>query len=144
MAKKLGDVLIIMTVLLFSVGGISYVLNEVETSEELTNSYLTSSFTELNDNLSGSKGVNNLNQKFANKIDNSSVLKADSELNTDNTGRDAGSLTNIFTKNILTNFFKTVTSKFNVPPIIVYLIVALSTIMVTILVVRLFIGEGKV
>ena len=139
MANKIGNLIIGLVILAFIFAGFTGLFLSMDESIGKRTS-LTTDFTGLNNNLSG---VVELEAEFVSSIDNSTVLALD-DRDVDTRGTDALSLGNLLSKNVLVNWLKAVGSKLSVPGLVIAFAISLIGIAVTILVLRGFLGEGRV
>ena len=142
MTQKIGDAIIAIIILVFVVGGISLFINSADEETGFDSGTLGSSFQELDgalDNVDSS-----LVGGFTSKVDNSSSFVVGEGQQLDERGGDAGGLTNIVSKNILVKFFTSVSDKIPGSTRIMIYIGMVVAVVLSILLLRLILGDGKI
>jgi len=140
MAKKIGDLLIGLIILLFLVGGFSSFLFRADEVTKI-NSNIVGKLEGFEGNLSD---VRTLEETFTTKMDEQQEFGAEPDTDDSDVGKDAGGIANLFSKNILVRFFSSVGKsipEFKKP---IALILSIMAITITILLIRLVLGETKV
>jgi len=138
MSKKLGDVAIAITILLFCVGGITLFMNGVDTGLGVSSS-VSSDFTGFTNDLDDAYSMQD---NFYQSIDNASTVQSNPDAQSDE-DTSAGGVLNLFSKNILVQFFKGVANKLEIPGIILTLILSIIGISITVLIIRSLLGDSK-
>lgn len=139
MAKKIGDVAIALVILTFLVMTFSSFINEADVSEAVSSGVVRSRLNNLS-----STTNNNFAKNFQNSVDDSNDLEADPTQQLERRGDSSGGLLNSLSKNVLVKFFKAASSAL---PQFASLFILLSTLVgitITILLLRLWKGEGKI
>jgi len=144
MARKIGDLGVALIVLLFLVSGFSYVFLQLDSGLGVE-SAVSSDLVGMQSNLSE---VNDMTVLLSEQMDNASELapndQSDNLVLLEKRGSSAGGVLNLFSKNILSGFFKLLGQKFHLPAPVMVLLISLLALTVTVLFVRFFFGEGRV
>ena len=139
MTKKIGDIAIAITILLFLVVGTSFVFTGFDDGLGVTSS-VTNDFEGLS---TGLQNVSNMQKNFYDAVDNTSTVVTDPDTE-DTEVSDAPGFINLFSKNILVRFVQLVAYKLNIPGIVIALILGLIGIIITVLIIRAVAGDGRI
>lgn len=142
MARKIGDVAIALTILLFVVTIFSVFVAKMDSSLSVDSGIVKESFQSFKQNLSGTK--TDLERGFVIKTDNSSLGIVTEGSQLEERGSDSAGLLNLVSKNIIANFLKEVSNKMPGFSYIAGLLISLVAITISILLLRFFWGENKV
>ena len=139
MARKIGDVIIALVLLSFLITGISLFITRADAVVGV-NSGIRQDMFELDNNL---QSVKTLETGFTDKTDITGTFIAEENVNLDERGTDAGGFTNVQSKNVFTAFFSLVGEKLPIDGSILWLVGALITVTLSILFLRMVLGETR-
>ena len=139
MTKKLGDIAIVMVVLLFCIGGITFFFQNTDSRLDVSSS-VTTDFNSLDGTLDN---VSSLTNSFYDAVDNTTQVQTDPDTE-DTEISDATGFINIFSKNILVRFVQGISEKLGIPRIIVSLILGLIGIIITVFMIRAIVGDSRI
>jgi len=143
MARKLGDFGVGLVILFFLFSGLTYIFVEMDSGLGVS-SVVTTDLASLETSLDD---VNDLNVQLAAQMDNATELAPTTQENQlvllEKRGSSTGGVMNLFSKNILVRFINLTSNKLSLPTPVVWLFLTLSTLVITLLFVRFFFGEGK-
>jgi len=137
---RIGNLAIGLVVLVFMIGAISFVFIDFES--DLGVSGIGGDLYSLDNNLSSDSNL--MVSELSSQVDDAEDLAptADQQIE-DRTASTSGVL-NLFSKNIVTRFFRELSETFNIPRYIMLLLYSLLGIIVTLLVARFFMGSDRV
>lgn len=141
MAKKLGDVVIALLILTFVIAGFSLMAIEFDNTSGVSSGIVTSSLASLEGNLSE---VRSLERSFTDKLDNTSAFIPEENTDVNTLGSEGGGILNLLSKNILVRFGQQLSTDLQIHPLIIGFILSLIAVGITLLFIRMFIGEAKV
>jgi hypothetical protein len=139
MARKLGDVAIAVTILVFLVGAFTTLIVNFDSAEQVS-SMLSSDLVSLDNGL---ENASSMETEFTDKVDVTAEYVISENTDVDTTGNDAGGILNLFSKNVLFQFFTLVSNKLHIPARVIALVTSLIGITITILIIRFWRGESK-
>ena len=140
MAKKIGDVLIPLVILLFLIGGFSTFLNAADESTKV-NSNVGRIIGNYEDNLSG---IKTLETQLNSKISETSTFGVKTDQQVDETGRDVAGITDLLGKNIVVKFFNIIQRDLKIPAKVVWLLIAICGIIMGVILLRIVLSETRV
>lgn len=142
MARKLGDVAIVLVIMLFLVSAFSIALLGMDDAAGIT--------TGINDDLSYIKGnISRTNPDvvagFSNQMDDpgEGLLPPDTG-DVDTRGSSAAGILNTNSKNVFKAFLDVTGEKLHVPGIVMGLLYSLIGVIITIMFLRFIVSEGKI
>lgn len=141
MAKKLGDVAIAVTILAFIVIGFSSFINSADSSLGVSSGVVGSGLSGLKSNLSSS---DSFVESFRSDVDDTSSAEADPAQQLETRGDAAADRVNLFSKNILIGFFHSIGGDLPQAKPAVALGLSLLAILITVLILRFWRGDGKI
>ena len=141
MARKVGDFVIALVILVFVITGFSALVLEADLRVGVSSGLVASDLSSLESSLGG---VRSMEFDVAKKVYNSSDLEADPNVQVEESGRDTVGLISLLTGNILVKFFSSLKGSF--PQAIPVLIFVGSLLGVTLIILglRFFWGESKI
>jgi len=140
MAKKIGDVLIPLVILLFLIGGFSTFLNAADESTKV-NSNIGRIIGNYEDNLSD---IKTLETQFNSKISETSTFGVKTDQQVDERGTDVAGITDLLSKNILVRFFNTIQRDLPIPGRVVWLLIVICGIIMGVILLRTVLSETRI
>ena len=138
--KRLSDVAIAITILVFMFGSFEILIASFDNSVGLTGG-INNDLISINSNLSG---ASTLQSEYTDKVDESQDygVEVAQQLETRNT--DSSGILNFFSKSIIIRFLTIVATTLSIPPLVLILLLSLIAITITTLFIRTFAGESRV
>ncbi|HPQ79802.1 MAG TPA: hypothetical protein PLG47_05080 [Candidatus Dojkabacteria bacterium] len=140
MPRKIGDV-IIACILLFGIFSGLYLFVDSADKTSAVNSGIRHDLELLKND---AKGANSLEVSFTDKIDKTGTFVVEEEIDLDSRGSDAAGEANINAKNIFTSFFSTLGETLNIPPIAITITLSCLGIIISILLLRVILGDNRI
>lgn len=143
MARKLGDVAIVVIILTFIVGAFSSILLQGDSVTGTSSGIVASSLTGMSGNLSSD--TKQFETELISKTDDTATYEADPNQQIENRNSESSGIANLFTKNILVKFVTLAYKDLGfVPGLIITLILSLIGVTITILLIRFFWGDNRI
>lgn len=143
MARKLGDVVIGMIVLLFVITGFSLFIIQADQATQTSSGIVRSSFSSYDDDLSGVK--TNLESELTKKTDATGNFNVeDGSQQVEERGSETTGIMNLISKNIIVAFLNSIKETIPGSTLVIGFIISLMGVTISILVLRFFWGENKI
>lgn len=142
MARKIGDVAIAITILLFCITAFSTIISDGDKVTGISSGIVASDLATFKNNLSSS--TNNLESEVISKTDETASYIAEPDTQQETRNSESGGLINLLGKNIITKFITQVSEKLAIPKIITNFVLMIIGFIITILMIRFVWGESKV
>lgn len=142
MSNKLGDLPIVLTILVFVIGGFTAFIIGANNSIDISNNNLEDIMGNLTESVGG---MEDLEKEFTTKTDETGTFNVEEENSLlEQRGSDSAGILNIASKNVLFAFFKELPKVFVGSGYVIAFLTSIVGISASILLLRFFWGDNKI
>lgn len=138
--RRLSDVAIAITILVFMIGGFEFIIASLDSSIGFTGG-VSNDLISLKANISG---ASSMQTEFTDKVDTGQDYGVEADQQLETRATDSSGILNFFSKSVTIRFLTQVAILLSIPPIILVLVLSLLAITITTLFIRTFAGESRV